>query len=37
MSLDLHIKCEGKIFYFDINEDLHSAIFSNSTKWSGFK
>ena len=37
MSLDVHIKCENKLYCFPINESLHVLIFSNATGWSNFK
>ncbi|WP_409309520.1 hypothetical protein [Pectobacterium sp. B1J-3] len=37
MPLDLHIKYDDELFYFDISESLHSSIFSNSTGWRSFK
>lgn len=37
MSLDVQIKFDDEIFHFYISESLHHSIFSNSTRWSGFK
>ena len=37
MSLDIHIKVEGRTFHFQINEDFHSSVFTSSMNWRGFR